>query len=168
MRDAGYTDQLMRLIGPTDILAPSAMTQVAADLFRRLGFNMDLVLSDWGTVIQRRANREPLSGGGWSALLTSFTSYDFLDPALHPLARGNGLQGWPGWPTIPRLEELRDAWFDAPDFATRKGICDDIQRTVVDEVAWVPVGGYQSMTALRRNLTGRVNGFAIFWGLRPE
>jgi len=39
---------------------------------------------------------------------------------------------------------------------------------VIDEVAWVPVGGYQSMTALRRNLVGRVNGFAIFWGLRPE
>jgi len=107
LRAAGYANQPMRLIGPTDILAPTAMTQVAADLFRRLGFNMDLALSDWGTVIQRRASREPLDKGGWSALLTSFTSYDFLDPALHPLARGNGLQGWPGWPTIPRLEELR-------------------------------------------------------------
>jgi len=168
LRAAGYANQPMRLIGPTDILAPTAMTQVAADLFRRLGFNMDLALSDWGTVIQRRASREPLDKGGWSALLTSFTSYDFLDPALHPLARGNGLQGWPGWPTIPRLEELRDAWFDAPDQATRASICNDIQRTVIDEVAWVPVGGYQSMTALRRNLVGRVNGFAIFWGLRPE
>ncbi len=167
MRDAGYTSQPMRLIGPTDILAPSAMTQVAADLFRRLGFNMDLALSDWGTVIQRRANREPMSGGGWSALLTGFTSYDFLDPATHPLARGNGLMGFPGWPTIPRLEELRDAWFGTADPAARKAICDDIQRTVVDEVAWVPVGGYQSMTALRRDLAGRVNGFAIFWGLRP-
>ena len=168
MRAAGYTNQSMRLIGPTDILAPTAMTQVAADLFRRLGFNMDLALSDWGTVIQRRASREPLDRGGWSALLTSFTSYDFLDPALHPLARGNGVQGWPGWPTIPRLEELRDAWFDAPDQAARASICDDIQRTVIDEVAWVPVGGYQAVTAFRRNLVGRVNGFAIFWGLRPE
>ncbi len=167
MRDAGYTDQPMRLIGPTDILAPSAMTQVAADLFRRLGFNMDLALSDWGTVVQRRASREPLDKGGWSALLTSFTSYDFVDPATHTLARGNGVQGWPGWPTIPRLEALRDAWFDAPDPAARKAICADIQRTVVDEVAWIPVGGYQSMTALRRDLVDRVNGFAIFWGLRP-
>ena len=166
MREAGYTDEAMRLIGPTDILAPSAMTQVAADLFRQLGFNMDLALSDWGTVIQRRASREPVERGGWSALLTSFTSYDFLDPALHPLARGNGVQGWPGWPTLPRLEELRDAWFDEPDPAARKAICEDIQRTAVSEVAWIPVGGYQSMTALRRNLVDRVNGFAIFWGLR--
>ncbi len=168
MQKAGYTNQPMRLIGPTDILAPAALTQVAADLFRRLGFNMDLALSDWGTVIQRRASQEPLERGGWSALLTSFTSYDFLDPALHPLARGNGVKGWPGWPTLPRLEQLRDAWFDAPDPAARKAICDDIQRVVIDEVAWVPVGGYLSMTALRRNLVDRVNGFAIFWGLRPQ
>jgi len=87
LRAAGYANQPMRLIGPTDILAPTAMTQVAADLFRRLGFNMDLALSDWGTVIQRRASREPLDKGGWSALLTSFTSYDFLDPAPGSMRR---------------------------------------------------------------------------------
>ena len=167
MRDAGYTNQPMRLIGPTDILAPTAMTQVGADLFRRLGFNKDLALSDWGTVIQRRANREPLERGGWSALLTAFTAYDFVDPALHPLARGNGVQGWPGWPTIPRLEALRDAWFDAGDDAVRTAICADMQRVVVEDVAWVPVGGYVSNTALRRDLAGRVPGFAIFWGIRP-
>ena len=166
MAAAGYTNQPMRLIGPTDILAPSAMTQVAGDLFRRLGFNLDFALSDWGTVIQRRASREPLDKGGWSALLTSFTSYDFVDPALHPLIRGNGVQGWPGWPTIPRLETLRDQWFEAPDDAQRKAIAADIQRVVVDEVAYIPVGGYQSMTALRRNLVDRVDGFAIYWGLR--
>ena len=128
---------------------------------------MDLALSDWGTVIQRRANREPLERGGWSALLTAFTAYDFVDPALHPLARGNGVQGWPGWPTIPRLEALRDAWFDAGDDAVRTAICADMQRVVVEDVAWVPVGGYVSNTALRRDLAGRVPGFAIFWGIRP-
>ena len=166
MNAAGYTGQPMRLIGPTDILAPSALTQVAADLFRRLGFNMDLALSDWGTVIQRRASREPLDKGGWSALLTSFSSFDFTDPAVHPTLRGNGLQGWPGWPTLPKLEALRDAWFDAPDAASRKAVCADIQRVAMEEVAFIPVGAYLQPTALRRNLVDRVPGFAIFWGIR--
>ncbi len=61
MREAGYTNQPMRLIGPTDILAPAAMTQVGADLVRRLGFNADIVLTDWGTTVQRRTSREPVS-----------------------------------------------------------------------------------------------------------
>jgi len=166
MKDAGYTNGPMRLIGPTDLLAPTAMTQVAGDLFRRLGFNQDLALSDWGTVIQRRASKEPLDKGGWSALLTGFSSFDFTDPALHPMLRGNGVGGWPGWPTIPKLEALRDQWFDAPDDAARRALCADIQRVALDEVAFVPVGAYLVPTALRRNLVDRVPGFAIFWGLR--
>ena len=166
MKAAGYTDQKMRLIGPTDILAPAAMTQVAADMFRRLGFNQDFALSDWGTVVQRRGSREAVEQGGWSALCTSFSSFDFADPATHSLVRGNGLAGWPGWPTIPELERLREAWFDAPDAAGRKAIAADIQRVAMDEVAFIPLGSYKSFTALRRNLTGRVNGFALYWNLR--
>ena len=97
MRQAGYLGPPMRLIGPTDILAPAAMTQVAGDLFRRLGFDMDFALSDWGTVIQRRASQEPVERGGWSALLTAFSSFDFTDPALHPLALAR-LAAAPGAP----------------------------------------------------------------------
>jgi peptide/nickel transport system substrate-binding protein len=166
MRDAGYTDQPMRLIGPTDILAPSAMTQVGADLVRRLDFNADIVLADWGTVVQRRTSREPLDKGGWSMLFTAFSSFDFANPAAHFPLRGNGTGAWFGWPDIPRLEELRDAWFDAPDLATEQRIAREIQSVAMDEVPYVPLGAYLSLTALRTNLTGRVPGLALFWGLR--
>ena len=166
MRQAGYTDQPTRLIGPTDILAPAALTQVGADLFRRLGFNIDVALSDWGTVLQRRASREPVERGGWSALLTSFSSFDFADPALHPLLRGNGLEGWPGWPSIPALESLREQWFNAEESPDRSRLATEMQKVAIEEVAFIPVGAYLSQTALRRNLVDRVPGFAIFWGLR--
>lgn len=166
LRDAGYANQPIRLIGPTDILAPAAMTQVAADLLRRLGVNADIVITDWGTVVQRRASREPLERGGWSIFLTSFSSTDFMDPAGHFPLRGNGVNSWPGWPTIPRLEELRDAWFDAPDLPAQQAIARDMQRVAMDELPFIPVGAYRSVTAFRRNLVDRVPGFAIFWNLR--
>ena len=158
LREAGYTNQPIRLIGPTDIVAPAAMTQVAGDMFRRLGVNLDFVLTDWGTVVQRRSSREPLEKGGWSALLTSFSSFDFLDPAGHTPLRGNGAGAWPGWPTIPRLEALRDAWFDAPDLSTQQRLAREIQEVAMDELPFVPVGAYMSITALRRNITGRRAG----------
>ncbi len=166
LREAGYTNQPMRLIGPTDILAPAAMTQVCADLLRRMQVNADIVITDWGTVVQRRASREPLERGGWSMLLTSFSSTDFMDPAGHFPLRGNGLSSWPGWPTIPRLEELRDQWFDAPDLAAQQRIAREMQAVAMDEVPFIPVGAYRSVTAFRRNLADRVPGFAIFWNLR--
>ncbi len=166
MREAGYTNQPMRLIGPTDILAPSAMTQVGADLVRRLGFNADIVLTDWGTTVQRRTSREPVERGGWSMLFTSFSSFDFVDPSAHFPLRGNGANAWPGWPAIPRLEELRDAWFVAPDLAAQQRIAREIQEVTMDELPYVPVGSYLSITAHRRNLSDRVKGLALFWGLR--
>jgi len=166
MREAGYTNQLMRLIGPTDILAPAAMTQVGADLVRRLGFNADIVLTDWGTTVQRRTSREPVERGGWSMLFTAFSSVDFADPAAHFPLRGNGAAAWFGWPSIPRLEELRDAWFEAPDLATEQRLAREMQTIAMDELPYVPVGSYLSMTALRRNLTGRVPGLALYWGIR--
>ena len=166
LREAGAHTKLTRLIGPTDILAPTAMTQVAAALVRDLGLNLDVALSDWGTVIQRRASREPVEKGGWSALLTAFGSFDWMDPAGHAVLRGNGANAWFGWPTIPRIEELRDAWFAAPTIEAQKSVCADLQRAMFEEVPFIPVGAYYSKTALRRDLADRVSGFAIFYGLR--
>ena len=131
MKEAGYTNQPMRLIGPTDILAPSAMTQVGADLVRRLGFNADIALSDWGTTVTRRASREPLDKGGWSMLFTTFSSVDFVDPSAHFPLRGNGAGAWFGWPDMPRLEELRDAWFDADDLPAQQRIAREMQTVAM-------------------------------------
>jgi peptide/nickel transport system substrate-binding protein len=166
MREAGYTNQTMRLIGPTDILVPAALTQVGADLVRRLGFNADIVLSDWGTTVQRRTSREPVERGGWSMLFSASSSFDFADPAAHFLLRGNGANAWFGWPDVPRLEELRDAWFDAPDLAAQQALAREMQTVGMDELPYIPLGSYKSMTALRANLTGRVAGLALYWGIR--
>jgi peptide/nickel transport system substrate-binding protein len=166
LRDAGALTPRTRLIGPTDLLAPAALTQVAGALFQDLGLNLDLALSDWGTVIQRRASHEPVEKGGWSALLTTFGSFEWIDPAAHAPLRGNGLAAWFGWPTIPRIETLRDAWFEAPDLPGQQAIAADLQRAMFDEVPFIPVGAYYSNTALRRSLTGRVGGFALFWNLK--
>ncbi|WP_458096896.1 ABC transporter substrate-binding protein [Roseomonas sp. WA12] len=166
MREAGYTNQPMRLVGPTDILAPAAMTQVCADLVRRLGFNADIVLTDWGTTVQRRTSREPLDRGGWSMILTSFSSFDFVDPSAHFPLRGNGTSAWPGWPDIPQLETLRDEWFLAPEQAQQQRIAREMQRVAMDELPYIPVGAYKSLTAIRRDIRDRVPGFAIFWNMK--
>jgi peptide/nickel transport system substrate-binding protein len=67
---------------------------------------------------------------------------------------------------VPRLEELRDAWFDAPDLAAQQAIARDMQTVAMDELPYIPLGSYKSMTALRANLTGRVAGLALYWGIR--
>ncbi|MBS7811876.1 ABC transporter substrate-binding protein [Roseococcus pinisoli] len=166
LREAGYANQPVRLIGPTDDMEPMMMTQVAADVFGKVGLNVDLAMSDWGTVLQRRNNRGPVSEGGWSVFCTGVSSFDALNPIGHNYMRGNGADGWFGWPDAPQLETLRNQWFDAPDFAAQKRISDDMQRVAMDELPAVPIGCFYSNTALRKDLRDRVPGFSIFWNIR--
>ena len=49
---------------------------------------------------------------------------------------------------------------------TQKKLAREIQLTMLDEVPYIPVGAYTSMTSFRRNLTGRVPGFALFWNMK--
>ena len=166
LREAGYANEPIRLMGPTDILVPAALTQVAIDLFRRLGVNLDVALTDWGTVVQRRNNREPVERGGWSVSMYAFSSMDFMTPATNPTLRANGAGAWPGWPDIPAMEALRDRWFDAPTLPERQDLAREMQVLAMRELPYIPVGAYRSQTAVRRDLQDRVAGMALFWGIR--
>jgi peptide/nickel transport system substrate-binding protein len=61
---------------------------------------------------------------------------------------------------------LRDAWLDAPDQPARQRVANDIQRTVWDEVPYIPVGQWTLPIAHRANLTGLVRGpYPVFWNV---
>lgn len=166
LREAGYNGQLVRILGPTDILNPSALTQVGIDLFRRLELNLDIQLTDWASVVQRRVLKEPVERGGWSVSFYSNPGFDLLDPATNALLRGNGAGAWFGWPTIPRIEELRDRWFEAPDAAAQQALTREIQTVAMQELPYIPLGGLKNFTATSASLKDRVVGFPMFWNLK--
>ncbi|HEV7265209.1 MAG TPA: ABC transporter substrate-binding protein [Falsiroseomonas sp.] len=85
------------LIGPTDYPNVQVLTEVGADLLRRVGARLDHTPSDWATVVQRRANRNAPAQGGWNMLFTFFSGADFLNPAVHLMLRGHGTGARPGW-----------------------------------------------------------------------
>ncbi len=166
LRAAGYRGEKVAFLGPTDILAPKAASEVMADVLRQMGFDVDYQAMDWGTVLQRRSKKEPPGQGGWSVLCTSFAGYDFLDPLVHSQIRGNGAQGWFGWPEVPRLEELRTQWLAAPDLASQQRIAAEIQATALEAAPGIPLGHYKQFTAYRRSLSGVLRGIPVFWNVR--
>jgi peptide/nickel transport system substrate-binding protein len=115
--------------------------------------------------VQRRASRNPPDKGGWSVFFTGFTGMDQYTPAGHLGLRGNGAAGWFGWPTAPKLEELRDEWFLAPDAAAQKAIGVKIQEQAFIDVPYLPLGEYLQPTAYAKALTGVLKGFPIFWNV---
>ena len=165
--ESGYKGEKVVLMAPSDYPATQAICQVTRDLFQRVGLDVDYVSMDFGTRVQRRASREPVEKGGWSSFCTTYEGLSVATPASHFPIRGNGFDGWFGWPTSPRIEALRDAWFDAPDLAAQQKICGQIQMLVWEEVPYIPVGQWFIPTAMRTNLVDVVKApFPIFWGAR--
>jgi len=163
---AGYKGEKVVVLAPTDLPILKATADVGADVLRKAGFNVDYQAMDWGTVVQRRAKRDPIDKGGWNVFCTGFNSSDLLNPAGHLALRANGAKAWFGWPDDPKLEALRDAWFAAPDVPTQQRICADMQREALFNVNYAPLGSYLQATAYRAELHGVLDGFAMFWNVQ--
>ena len=163
---AGYRNEPVALIVPTDFPNLKALSDVGADMLKRIGMNVDYQAMDWGGVLTRRAKTDPVAAGGWSLFFTFSSGTDMATPASNLMMRGTGRAAWFGWPDDPKLEALRDAWFAAGSLDQQKAIARDLQTEVFTTVPFVPLGQYFQTTAYRRNLTGVLDGFATFWNLK--
>ncbi len=162
---AGYKGEPIVVMVASDYPTLNAMALVGVDMLRKCGFNVDVVETDWGSVVQRRSSRNSPEKGGWSVFFTSFTGLDEYTPAGYLGLRGNGTSGWFGWPTDPKLEELRNSWFAAPDAAAQKAFGPEIQTEAFNEVPFLPLGEYLQPTAYSTSLKGVLKGMPIFWNV---
>ncbi|WP_376095838.1 ABC transporter substrate-binding protein [Roseomonas sp. CCTCC AB2023176] len=163
---AGYRGEKVLLLQPNDFPLIKAQCEVAADLFRRAGMTVDVYGADWGSVTTRRASREPVERGGWSAFVSGFSSGGVLDPVAHLGLRANGAGAWFGWPDSPRLEALRQDWMVAPDEASQRQIAEAIQVQFWQDVPYAPIGQYFRVMAHHRSLGGFPVGMSAFWNVR--
>lgn len=166
LREAGYRGEPVLLMIPSTSSGSSVMGAVAADSLKQAGMNVEVYSVEFNAMLQRRNRRGPVADGGWSAFITNWAGMDWLNPAVHIALRGAGEAGYAGWATIPRIESLRSAWFEAPDEAAQKAICREIQAEGMREVPYYPLGQYLQPTAWRAGLTGVLDGFATFWNVR--
>ena len=168
LAESGYGGEKVVIINPTDFPLIGPHGQLTADVLSKIGMNVDLMDSDWGTVVQRRASREPVEKGGWSIFHTYGSAMAYLNPAVSSLVKGPGETGWFGWYKSPEMEDLIQTWLDAPDQATQRRIADEVNKKAQDDVATIPLGQFFVRTAYRNNLTGFVKGSMPYpWGVRP-
>jgi peptide/nickel transport system substrate-binding protein len=163
---AGYKGEKVVVLTPTDIASAKALADITADMLRHVGMNVDAQAMDWATLVQRRAKMEPVDQGGWSIFHTSWSGLDQINPAGHVFLRGNGKAASPGWPSDPKIEALRDAWFQAPDLAAQQGLTRELQLEAFQDVPYIPLGQYFQPTAYQANLTGVLHGSPLFWNIR--
>ena len=164
---AGYHDQKAVIINPTDFPTIGPLGDITYDMFKKIGINAELQSTDWGSVVQRRATREPVEKGGWSVFHTWFTGGFILNPVVSAPFRGLGAEGWFGWYENLKIEQLTQEWLDAEDEDTRKKIAAAIQLENYAQVPTVTLGQFQIPTAYRKSLAGKLEFTGpLFWNLK--
>ena len=166
LKEAGYKGEKVVCIVAQDQPITKAQGDITADLLKQMGFNVDFVATDWGTVGTRRASKAPPSQGGWNMFHTWHAGADAINPAGYPAVRANGDKAWFGWPSVPAVESGIAEWFDAADTASEKAAIDKTNAAALDGVVYAPTGFFLGYQAWRSNVEGIVKGPLPFvWGV---
>ena len=161
---SGYNGEKVIIINPTDFVTIGPLGDVTYDLLKQLGMNVEIVQTDWGTVTQRRAVKEP---GSWNILHTWAPSVVIGDPVQQWFARGLGQKGWFGWYDDPVIEQAARDWLLGQSAVEQNAAADAFQRRAFENVPFVPVGQFQIRTALRKSLVGQIEATgAYMWNIR--
>jgi peptide/nickel transport system substrate-binding protein len=166
LRDAGYQGERIVLMSASDQVVQTAQCSVALDLMQKVGMKVDLAVMDWGTLVQRRASKEPPDKGGWNMFITGWAGLDMTTPITNQTLRSNGAKAWFGWPDLPPVQSLIETWLDAPDLPTQQKIAAELQAKALELVPYAPTGQYFYRTACRDNITGIIPGQFVFWNVR--
>jgi peptide/nickel transport system substrate-binding protein len=165
LRAAGYNGEKVVLLVPANSAAQKPLGDVAADMLRRAGMNVQYTALDFAAVLQRQLKKDPVEQGGWSAAVGNWQGIDWLNPAGNTNLRGEGAVA--GWYKSDKMGSLRSQWLAASGLAEQQRICRDIQTLAFEEIPYYPIGQYKQPTAYRNSITGILDGTAVFWNVRP-
>jgi peptide/nickel transport system substrate-binding protein len=166
---AGYNGEKVVILAASTIPIIWAAGQVASDTLKKIGMNTDFQSMEWGSVVQRRASKEPIDKGGWNIFYTYLGGFGNISPAPDIAIQSSGTAGsWFGWPNNPKMEALRAAWFDAADVAAQKKITEQMQIEFWQNPAYAPLGMFDQPTAFRNYLTDIRDGWPQFYGVKKN
>jgi peptide/nickel transport system substrate-binding protein len=155
LKEAGYDGTPIVLMHQTDIAGHNNLATVAKPQLEAAGFKVDLQAMDWQTLVARRAKRNPLDQGGWSAFFTSWGSPDVMNPVSAAFINASCDKATFGWPCDAEIEKLRDAYAKETDPAKQKEIAEKVSlRLSSGYPTFAPLGQFNTPTAIRSNITG--------------
>jgi peptide/nickel transport system substrate-binding protein len=166
LKAAGYDGTPVVLLHPTDLQA-GVTAPVSKALLERGGFKVDMISTDWQTVLARRSRKEPPSAGGWSAFVTTLATTDILDPVVSFFAGAACEKASIGWPCDDKIEKLRDDYARTTDPARRKELAEALQVRLAEFPTYAPLGQYNMPIARRDNISGNMEAPAtVFWNVK--
>jgi peptide/nickel transport system substrate-binding protein len=151
---AGYNGQPVRIMASRQYEFHYNMALVLAEQLKKAGFKAELQVVDWATLVQRR-NDPKL----WDIYITH--SGLFPEPMLSPPQLGDGA---PGWWDSPAKKASLSAFNQETNPAKRGALWGGVQQVIYDEVPFIEVGKFNSLSARSAKLEGYVpSTWPFFW-----
>jgi peptide/nickel transport system substrate-binding protein len=151
---AGYKGEPVRILTSRQYDFHYNMALIMAEQLKRAGFKAELNVVEWATLLQRRADPKL-----WDIYITH--SGLFPEPMLSPPQLGDGA---PGWWTSPAKVAALAALNQEPDPAKRGPLWGKVQQVVYDEVPYVHVGKFASLSARAPSLQNyNPATYPFFW-----
>ena len=170
LAESGYKGEKIVLIATEEIQSIAALGEVTADNLRKIGANVEVAVSDWGTMVARRAKKDPPAQGGWNLFHTTVGGTTMSSPLTNFAINSScGGDNWFGWPCDTKTEELRSDYIRASDEAPSRAALEALHRHLWEALPDIPVGQYIQPSAWRSNVTGVLRApLLVFWNVDKE
>jgi peptide/nickel transport system substrate-binding protein len=167
LAEAGYKGEKIVMLTTQEIPSIAALGDVTADNLRKIGVNVDIAVSDWGTMVARRAKKEPPGQGGWNLFHTTVGGTTMSSPLANFAINSNcDGKNWFGWPCDPKTEELRANYIRAADEGADQAALEALHRHLWQALPDIPVGQYTQPFAWRSNVSGVLHApLLVFWNI---
>lgn len=157
LAEAGYNGTPVVWLTTRNIPWMYNLALVGKSQMEAAGFKVDLQLSDWATLVQRRSQPE-----AWDIFQTGMTGPRAVPTSLVSVVSS----GWPGWWTNPKKNELLKKFASSVRLEDRKTAWSDIQRLFYEDVPAVKAGDFYGWHAMSKRVHGYTNvSFPPFWNI---
>lgn len=166
VKEAGYDGTKVIILQPTDFAEVTPYGPITAQALRAAGFNVDMQVMDWNTLVSRRPKSDPPEQGGWNIFHSNWSAFTVHNPMTNQPLNAGGKKAWFGWPEDKRIDELRAQFAQEGDPAKQKAIATEMQKRGYDLGFYVPLGEYFPRIAHRDYVQGVPPGSGTwFWNV---
>ncbi len=155
LAEAGYAGQPVRWLATREYPYNYNIAALVAQRLEAIGMPVELVISDWATLVENRSNPDV-----YEIFLTGHSGYS------HPATQPFNDKEWPGFWDNAEKDRILSDMLTATDPEQQQGFIDEYQNLIYAEMPFVKCGDYFFLRAARSEVQGYTN-FAdwFFWNV---
>ncbi len=146
LSEAGYTGQPIRWLTTREYPYNFNIATLVSQRLEQIGMKVELVVSDWATLVQNRSKPE-----AYEIFLTGHSGYS------HPATQPFNDKEWPGFWDSAEKDRIVSEMVTEADPERQQQLVDQYQQLIYTEMPFVKCGDYFLLRATRAEMQGYVN-----------